>query len=243
MPFPGSRSGSPELVRSGRSSPGWDDLINTSMSPGMSRIHSDSSIASFRRSLGKESQASSKPIESSLALNRRLVLDIVGQLLDGGLLSRDETAECIRLVTCSGEDETVKAMRDLVQARKTLEGKSQFLKMFLAGRQKTCDQTPPTVSSQQTPPWFISSTITPSNDLEQSPQLYHLPLVSQFFTPSPSEEQAQPPMRRPMAIRGRPLEIDYPAVPSSTPVSTPPIRGFGFPRVSPYLFARPVRYN
>jgi hypothetical protein len=166
--------------------------------------------------------------------------------MDGSLLSRDETAECIRLLTCSGEDETVKAMRDLVQARKTLEGKAQFLKMFLAGRQKTSDQTPPTVSSQQTPPWFISSTITPSNDLEQSPPM-HIPLVSQFFTPSPSEEQVQPPMRRPMAIRGKPLEIDYPAVPSSTPVSTPPVRGFGFPVVSlsPYLFAppRPARYN
>ena len=250
VPFPGSRSASPDLVRSGRSSPGWDDLINTSMSPGLSRIHSESSIASIRRSLTKE--APTKPIESTLASNRRVVLEVIGQLFDGNLLSRDETAECIRLATCVGQDETVKAMRDLVQARKTLEGKAQFLKMFLAGRQKSSDQTPATASTQQSPIWFsASNTITPSNELEQTPLVQ---LQPPFFTPSPAEEHMQPPMRRPTAVRGKQLisneDGNAPPVPTSTPVSTPPygLRGsFGFPAVSlsPFLFAplKPPRFN
>jgi len=198
----------------------------------MSRIHSDSSIATFRNSLCKDPQLFKK--ESPLACNRRQVLEVVGKLLDASLLTKEETAECIRLATCSREDESVKAMRDLIQARKTLEGKAQFLKMFLSGRQKTSDRTPPTVSSLQTPPWF---TITPTN--EPSPLL---PLISHFFTPSPAEDA---PMRRPTAVRGRAL-FDAPPAPASTP-ATPGFRTFLFPAVtlSPYLFGppQPVRYN
>ena len=125
VPFDDSRSPSPEPILS---SPQWED--HHPISPDRMFEKDSPSTASGPRT-GESSVESLSPIH--VPRLRREVLAVLGHLLDCSLISKEDTTECVRLAT--SDPDAVKAMWDLVSARKTLEGKAQFLSMYLSGRQ------------------------------------------------------------------------------------------------------------
>ena len=248
VPFADSRSASPDpILPSGRSSPGWDDLINTSMSPGISRVQSDPSICAlpFRKPMESPSTTGSRPSSGepsltsppaspSLARLRREILDMLGVLLDRGLLSKDDTCECIRLATSCDRD-TVRAMGDLLGARKSYEGKAQFLSFFIIGRRSSVPQVMTPMYNHPFynpyaalgyPPVSHYHTVTPSEDLmygglyAEDPGRRSESLRRSrysFVSPPPSASPSYPPP----APRKR--SASPPPVPAPTPADTPPL--------------------
>ena len=130
------------------------------------------------------------PVSASNS-KRIQVFRLLGDLLDNGLLSEPETGILIDLILRGGE---LNGISDLLDARKTVFGKAQFLKIFLSS--SLIHHKPSPAGGFTTPvphhDWQLSST----------GGLYNLPPQTPFVEfPSSMIRSASPPLRFPAAQR------------------------------------------
>ena len=139
---------------------------------------------------------------------RSFVLQQIGDMMDAQKLSISEATEALDLAM--RKDDTHELMASLLKSRKHLQGKADFLRMWLSGRNRKTTPSPekeqhrPPASMQPVapPPYYYYPPYHPHWQPPAHQQFQQPQFSSNYYYQGPMVQQEEDGMQHPVALRG-----------------------------------------